>query len=228
MRILELAIPGRLARLEVEHVAFDHLNVRAANVRRFAVPSHVKKVTVASNEISVSSGHSLARVNGIWTATPPSQPRAYGPMIRIWSSDKPVIVVVGTKNAQFVKRHQSIAQRIASDAFTHQRLNVDVLEDWTVLEMLSRGDELGNLIIVGSGANNALVHYLEQQEANPPVHHLASHAFKIGHHVYSESGIGELPSMDRNARAESPPPDRPHLSTSPSKPERPRLRAKWH
>lgn len=192
IRILELETPGRLARLEVEYVGSDELAVRAANVRRLAVPKYIEKITIDGKQMELIEEHSLALVNEVWTVTPRLPARAYGPMIRIWSSSKPVVVVVGSKQKALIERHRSIAQRIASDAFTHQRLNVDVLDDWSVLRMLLKGEELGNLILVGNAANNAVVQYLEQQDARSAVRHLSDKAFNIGRRIFSEPGSGEL------------------------------------
>lgn len=114
-------------------------------------------------------------------------------MIRIWSSVAPVLIVHGTKDPITEHDQWTVAHRIATDAFTYQRINVDVVDDITALGMIAEGaTDLGNLILIGNAAQNAVVSHLSMEQAQPPVQFFSENAFSVAGRVFDEPETGKF------------------------------------
>lgn len=88
--------------------------------------------------------------------------RAYGPMIRILSSQGPLHLVVGPNRS-----HSDLATRIAHDVFVHHRLDCVIMDSHEALEGVARERLYGNIVAIGRPEENVFVDWLVRQRSIP-------------------------------------------------------------
>ncbi|KAK8864370.1 hypothetical protein IAR55_001618 [Kwoniella newhampshirensis] len=158
IRVVELDIPGRLARLDVNARQWrdgndNPLDLRGTNIRRIELNSG------PSREVLTKGSH------GVWTSAGPlTAPRAYGPMIRLLSTLESMTIVVSLSN----KLHRSIAIRMANDLFVYHRVDCEIIGADEGLERTAQQDiGEGTVIVIGRPDENRYAQWLIAQEKIP-------------------------------------------------------------
>lgn len=160
IRIVELSVPGRLARLDVNAPQWKHdrngpLDIHGSNVRRIEISGYLNSDSVTS----------LTWADRQWTPSPPAETRSYGPMIRLLASAGPVTIVIG-KSAS--KRHASLARRYAHDLRVYHRLDSVIVNDKTALHAVAEGTlSPGSVVVIGRPEENQFAAWLIAQQRIP-------------------------------------------------------------
>jgi hypothetical protein len=199
VRILELKVPGRMARLDVNAPQWDKEPrgekgmFHGMNVRRFSFqPTPTTRATV------------MACTNGLWgkDTAPRQTVRRYGPMIRLLATDGPMRLVFNPSNQRLV----SIATRYAHDLYVYHRIAVDIISDTEAVSRASTagGEEtgngvgLGNIISIGRpNQNSYTAHLLEQSSSSIPLSFPSSGEMSLAGRTVYERGAGESSSLHR-------------------------------
>lgn len=167
LRILEVIMPGRLARLDVNAPQWrkpgEGLSLYSTNVRRIEMIGSTEKVDVR------------VKRNGQWeTETQPSASRAYGPMIRLLASDGVVTIVVpdtppaSTSPSTPHSTLWSLAQRYAHDLYTYHRLDAAiVLASEALRSVADETLSLGSVVVLGRPKENKFTQWLALQGRTP-------------------------------------------------------------
>lgn len=194
-RIIELEVPGRIARIEVtiyEPVGGvagrSRAVARTRNVRRLSLDPTVAPIALSSLSLngednfeiqSSPSGspvvYSLA-IDGRFSIASDSPPaRRYGPLLSILSSTKPLHIVIGTQGLPRLTLHlASIARRISHDMLVYGRVNSLIVLDRDV--RLEELDE-GKLVLLGDSFSNMMTRSLETSWPVPGTFRRASGSF---------------------------------------------------
>ncbi|KAF8503727.1 hypothetical protein F5888DRAFT_1864250, partial [Russula emetica] len=193
-RILNLVVPGRLARLTVER-GDSTVSVVTSNVGCFSVDA-----TQLENRQLDIDGCTLATLHQIfaacpqlyfqrdssskWTVTdspPPTAQRSTNPYSILQSSGRLKIVVsTTTSGGSNVGAMTSIARRLANDLLTYFKLDADIVPETEmgVLETETEIENEGNIVVIGgpSGqyirrclAKRRTAFSIADQEKGPPV-----------------------------------------------------------
>ncbi|KAI0005870.1 hypothetical protein BJV74DRAFT_761059, partial [Russula compacta] len=192
-RILNLLVPGRLARLTVE-VGDGIVSVVTCNVGCFSTDATrlqlrrlvIDGCTFAIPDDGGSAGDSklhFQRDSGTWGVSFQSPltncrrfvpQRSTSPYSILRSPGRLRIVVSGDLDCAM-----SIARRLANDLFTYFKLDADIVHETEVLE--TRGDDLsgtGNIVVIGSPSGQYIRRRLAkrrtafsivERESGPPV-----------------------------------------------------------
>jgi predicted esterase len=157
IRIVELAVPGRLARLDVNATQWKDertgpLDIHGSNVRRIEIIGWSAPESVMS----------LAWSNRQWRPSIPSRPRTYGPMIRLLASAGPVTIVLG---AAATPRQRSLAIRYVHDLRVYHRLDAVIVNDRAALYSVADSSlSPGSVVVLGRPEENEFAKWLIAQE----------------------------------------------------------------
>ncbi|WWD17332.1 hypothetical protein CI109_101772 [Kwoniella shandongensis] len=159
IRVVELDIPGRLARLDVNARQWrddgpnNPLDLRGTNIRR------IELVSDQSRDVLTKAR------NGQWTtAGPLTPPRAYGPMIRLLATRELITIVVPLSSTQ----HVSVATRIAHDLYVYHRVDSEIIDAQEGLEKAAKeqvGE--GSIVVIGRPEDNRYAEWMIKQEKIP-------------------------------------------------------------
>jgi hypothetical protein len=165
VRILELTIPGRLARLDVNAPQWEteprgeRGMFHGMNVRRFSyqpTQSTGVKIMTQAKGVWEEGTRAEAEVEAAGT-------RRYGPMIRLLATSGPMTIVANPSHATA----WSIAVRYARDLYLYHRVVVNILTDTTALDDISKDSLRGNLVIIGRPDENAFTAHLLKHHTIP-------------------------------------------------------------
>lgn len=166
IRISELRVPGRLARLDVklgDVGGGEKLDLRGTNVKRITFQDS-REGTSTPTLLRLDSATRQWEDEGSIT-TEPHRVRRYGPMIRLLASSGPIVVVANPAHATA----WSIAQRYAHDLYLYHRLSVDIVPDLKAIDRYSRPGRKddGNLVVIGTPTDNCFARWLLSLRARP-------------------------------------------------------------
>ncbi|WVQ99381.1 hypothetical protein IAU59_006514 [Kwoniella sp. CBS 9459] len=167
IRIVELDIPGRLARLDVnarqwrgDNPAYP-LDLRGTNIKRIELRT--------ATEVNADPVM-MRKCKGSWIedryaqAGPLTPPRAYGPLIRLLSSRESLIIIVPPGSSQIL----SIAKRIAHDIFVYHRLDSEIIDAREGLTRVAAGTiGEGNIVVIGRPEENVFANWMVKQGKVP-------------------------------------------------------------
>lgn len=198
IRILELAVPGRLARLDVNMKHWgssDALDMHGMNVKRVSVGEGDK--TVVMQPKRAPSGQE-------WEATTESKPRRYGPMIRLLGSDGPMLLVIPNETLIKTERNRwcqilALAINYAHDVRVYQRQDVEIVYDIQALRGVLNGEmeKYGSIIVFGRPDENRYAKWMigtkqipgaSQLQLISPTHLLSSQASSPPHYFSLVNG----------------------------------------
>ncbi|KAK4694170.1 hypothetical protein P7C70_g8782, partial [Phenoliferia sp. Uapishka_3] len=148
-KIVELEIPGRLARITVrifpdQITGASSASLRTRNVRSFSINQTILAsrlgVTLSSLIVNHLPPTSLLPGNSLQSFTLDSKTiqsfstairaRRYGPLLSILSSPSPLQIIIGTTGSKETTEHlESIATRIAHDALVYGKISSVVRRD---------------------------------------------------------------------------------------------------
>lgn len=163
VRILELKVPGRLARLDVNSPQWDKEPrgekgmFHGMNIRKFSVqPTQSAGVKI------------MTQSKGVWEETTITEAEAggirrYGPMIRLLATSSPINIIANPSNTSA----WSIATRYAHDLYLYHRIIVSILSDTAALDEVSKDGLRGNLVTIGRPDENAFTAHLLKQDTLP-------------------------------------------------------------
>lgn len=184
IRIAELAVPGRLARLDVNMPQWNGagpLDLHGSNVKRVEI---IGWAGAAASDSSSSSGDSdsskptsLVREDGVWRPGPLPPIRAYGPVMRLLASDGPVTLVVPAKADDSGAAGESdtaaaalwaLATLYAHDLYVYHRLDAVIVPDGDALRAVA-ADTLspGSVVVFGAPHENRFTRWMMAQERTP-------------------------------------------------------------
>lgn len=172
VQILDLRVPGRLARLDVIETA-GQLEVKGTNVARISYQS--TRSGVRTKYMVTGPGCRLAAIPDAPASTAEVKPlppvnefefrrRHSGPMVRLLDSAGPIAVIVDPSQ----HRCYSIALRYAHDLFVYHRLSFDILTVPEARSQLSQGGLRGNVVMIGRPDQNEFVRDLVSKEGERP------------------------------------------------------------
>lgn len=183
IRILELAVPGRLARLDVnmKHWRQDpkpeELQMYGMNIKRIAVGEGAQALVLEPcTGMTRSASRSGSGPFQPWVASPANtgKPRRYGPMIRLLDSDGPMLLVIpietGRGDDLQKQRHlREVAIRYAHDVRVYQRQDVEILYDIQALRAVIDGSmqRYGSVIVFGRPDENRYAKWMLRQKRIP-------------------------------------------------------------
>lgn len=179
IRITELAVPGRLARLDVNAPQWKAdpdgpLDLHGSNIRRI--------------EITGAGAKSLTYTNNEWQPSPPRSTRTYGPLIRLLASAGPVSIVVNKAS----ELQLSLALRYAHDLRVYHRLDAVILDDNTALHAVADSTlSPGSLVVLGRPEENRFAEWLIAQQ-RIPVSFPTPSVFKLAGRLIFEKGTGVI------------------------------------
>nr|XP_018263092.1 uncharacterized protein I303_04583 [Kwoniella dejecticola CBS 10117]OBR85250.1 hypothetical protein I303_04583 [Kwoniella dejecticola CBS 10117] len=166
VRIVELDIPGRIGRLDVNARQWKDsdpakpLDLRGTNVKRIELVSQQsgKLQTFRKSSSGIGWIQEDVPIMG-----PLTLPRAYGPIIRILSTAGPMTIICPDS-----PRLRDIAKKIAHDLYLYHRLDSDIIGDREGLMRVAK-DELGqgNLVILGRPDENLYTNWMIRQGKLP-------------------------------------------------------------
>ncbi|WVW83889.1 hypothetical protein I302_105911 [Kwoniella bestiolae CBS 10118] len=167
IRIVELDIPGRIGRLDVNARQWrgddpaKPLDLRGMNVKRIElISAHTGQKEVLTRSSKHGEWYTEADMA---IAGPLTPPRANGPMIRFLSSAGPIVVVCSD-----IPTHQSIAKRISHDLYLYHRIDTEIMYDREALVRVARGDVgESNLVVLGRPEENLFANWMIRQEKIP-------------------------------------------------------------
>ncbi|KAL7421865.1 hypothetical protein Q5752_003636 [Cryptotrichosporon argae] len=178
IRIAELDVPGRLARLDVNARQWrsgrtGDLDLHGSNIRRIELTAGGRVET-------------LSLVNGELVPAPPHRARAYGPLIRILATAGPMVVVVDPRSA-----HQArLAARVAHDMFVYHRTDAEIVEAREALERVARNElGAGSVVVIGRPEENLFAQWLVAQK-RVPLAFPARGVFTLADKLVYEAGTG--------------------------------------
>jgi hypothetical protein len=162
-KILEMEVPGRLARIQVSlNDSTAVLNSR--NVRTFSLDTAMLRSKLGSTITSIRlDGGTPIPVHGAvmtlrvsfrqLSIAEASHPiRRYGPLISILSTPTPLVLVVGTRSSPAIQQHlTSIATRIAHDAYLYAKIGCRIVLD------VDFEEEKGNVVLIGDASSNEVI-----------------------------------------------------------------------
>ncbi|KAL7415318.1 hypothetical protein BDY24DRAFT_382543 [Mrakia frigida] len=203
-KILELDQPGRLARLQVSPLRdnddLSTLRLKTTNTRRISfapssatnlefplatlhidstilpLPSHLSTSTDLITLHRPDPSSSWTLLDSSISPTPP--PRVSGPIIRILTSEGPLVLVVPSLES---RQEVEIAKRIAHDAFVYARLDAEIVSSEVAEKrVLAGGKGLeGSLVVIG-GWRNAFGRSLNSTAVSFPALNIFSVATSFG------------------------------------------------
>ncbi|OCF74661.1 hypothetical protein I204_05041 [Kwoniella mangroviensis CBS 8886] len=164
IRIVELDIPGRIGRLDVNARQWRDsnpakpLDLRGMNIKKIELISQLtneKKILVRS---PIQGGWTQSVMNG-----PLTPPRAYGPMIRILSTAGPMVIICPD-----IPRLKDVAKGITHDLYVYHRLDSEIIDDREGLLKVAKG-QIGesNLVVLGRPDENLFVNWMIKQGKIP-------------------------------------------------------------
>lgn len=168
IRILELAVPGRLARLDVnmkhwrKRSSSGELQMYGMNIKRIAVGEGNRAAVLEPRAASpLTTGEGAQGPAQLWEPSDASkQPRRYGPMIRLLDSDGPMLLVIpaatGTGDVRSRRHLRDLAIRYAHDVRVYQRQDVEIAYDIQALRAVVDGtmERYGSVIVFGRPEDN--------------------------------------------------------------------------
>lgn len=186
IRILELAVPGRLARLDVNMKHWrqptasgdSELQMYGMNIKRIAVGRGDRTVEMVPRVGAprVMMGRVAGPVQPWITASASNKapPRRYGPMIRLLDSDGPMLLVIPTETGSGSdvrkQRHLlEVATRYAHDVRVYQRQDVEMAYDIQALRAVVDGSmqRYGSIIVFGRSDENRYAKWMIRQQRIP-------------------------------------------------------------
>ncbi|WVQ72559.1 hypothetical protein IAR50_002116 [Cryptococcus sp. DSM 104548] len=166
IRIVELDVPGRLARLDVNARQWKldapaiPLDIRGMNIRRIEIQSSAAPKTY----IKTITGH-FAPLPSL--TSPLTPPRAYGPMIRLLSSPARFSVIVPSLSGEH-PRHLSVAKRLVHDLYVYHRIDCEIVDQQTGLERVAKQEiGPGNVVVIGRPEENRFADWMMAQKSIP-------------------------------------------------------------
>lgn len=184
IRIAELAVPGRLARLDVNARQWCNgrrgkLDLHGTNVRRVEITGWAAEA--AQTQSLTWSKTARAFV----TAPTPALPRAYGPMIRLLASVGPLVLVTASSRAR------AIATRYAHHLRVYHRLDTVMMSDKEALLATADGSlALSNIVVIGGPEENSYAEWMMAQEGVPPVKFPTRGVMTVDGRLVWEEGTG--------------------------------------
>ncbi|OCF36867.1 hypothetical protein I316_01464 [Kwoniella heveanensis BCC8398] len=167
IRIVELDIPGRLARLDVnarqwrgDNPAFP-LDLRGTNIKRIELRT---KPMADGYRITMRKHRESWVQEKIAQAGPLTPPRAYGPMIRILSSRGSITLIIPATSPV----HRDIAKRVAHDIFVYHRMDSEIIDDREGLIRVA-GERIGDgsVVVIGRPEENLYANWMVKQAKVP-------------------------------------------------------------
>jgi hypothetical protein len=181
IRIVELAVPGRLARLDVNAPQWkrgdgEGLSLHSTNIRRIEVTGWAQGATGTDADADAEA-QVLVREDGQWrpdTRPRPIPPvRAYGPMIRLLATEGTITLVVpdqteggGSPSASSAAL-LGLALQYADDLRTYHRIDVVIATATEALHAVAEDALPGNIVAYGRPEENRFVDWLVRQERTP-------------------------------------------------------------
>ncbi|ODO08851.1 hypothetical protein L198_00585 [Cryptococcus wingfieldii CBS 7118] len=166
IRIVELDVPGRLARLDVNARQWKldgpsmPLDIRGMNIKRIEIRSSATTETY----IKTVTGQFALLPSLISPLTPP---RANGPMIRLLSSQARFSIIVPSLSGEH-PRHLSVAKRIAHDLYVYHRIDCEILGHQRGLERAAKQEiGPGNVVVIGRPEENRYTEWMIAQKSIP-------------------------------------------------------------
>jgi hypothetical protein len=184
IRIAELAVPGRLARLDVNARQWRRrgapkLDLHGTNVRRIDIVGW-------GNEPAQSLVWSKAE--RAFVDLQPTVPRRYGPMLRLLDSPGPLMLVVGSGPGS--DRARSIATRYAHDLRVYHRLDAMLVDEYDALRAVADGSiGEGSVIAIGGPEQNQFGAWMLAQK-HVPVSFPTRGVMTVEDRVVWEEGTG--------------------------------------
>lgn len=167
-KILELDLPGRFARIDVQVVEGHtlHAILTTKNVRAISFDSSVFNSTTGMQITSIRINDATFPVSGVsptllsmtsnssaFQIVQQVQPRRYGPLISILTTPTPLRLIYGSAGLPSETEHlRSIAERIARDLYVAARIDCIISSD---VESADFGSE--NLVLIGSASTNSVL-----------------------------------------------------------------------
>lgn len=194
-KILEMEVPGRLARIQVS-INDSTVVLHSRNVKTFSLdPAMLRsKLGLTVTSIRLDGGTSIPAHRTLMTlhvsgrrlsiADSSISIRRYGPLISILSTPTPLILVVGTRSSLAVQQHlTSIATRIAHDAYLYAKIRCRI-----VLDVDFEG-ERGNVVLIGDALSNEVTRRWSKTWPTPVSYPSDQHsAFKLHDRVFVTEG----------------------------------------
>nr|XP_019010945.1 uncharacterized protein I206_04250 [Kwoniella pini CBS 10737]OCF49726.1 hypothetical protein I206_04250 [Kwoniella pini CBS 10737] len=164
IRIVELDIPGRIGRLDVNARQWKQsnpskpLDLRGMNIKRIELIS--ENSGKIETLIKTLNGWKSEDKSNLGPLTPP---RTYGPLIRILSTNGPMIIICPNS-----PRIINIAKKISHDLYLFHRLDCEIIDDKEGLIRIAK-NEIGqsNLIIIGRPDENLYTNWMIRQNRIP-------------------------------------------------------------
>jgi len=189
-RIVELEVPGRLARLTVKFIN-DVAQVVTENVRAFAIDSKLL-ASVSSSQTLLINGLDTRIISelserfhflsGNWIQSK-QKTRRYGPILQIVDGIAPLLFIHGSNNLQSASK---LSHGVAIFGGPLSRLLSDreaLSPEFAPLLASS------NLVVLGSPAENRFVEAL-LAPSNIPITFPSAGSFSVHQKVFSRSGYG--------------------------------------
>lgn len=209
--ILRLAVPGRVATLQVHYVDQYSVHVFTNNVERFALPSPNAssvmtpvRVTIDGELVTVFQKDTktepnrrlvLCKEDDVWVSKQPSEllaDRPLGPMIRFLQTSGPLLLVVPRVlcDSRITEHYLSIAERFATDSYLYGAIDSRILFDDQVQHYIEVGSAHslgnGNVLLLGGPSTNLVSFHSTAQQG---VFHFidGSDQFTVRNNIFSQN-----------------------------------------
>ncbi|KAL0947293.1 hypothetical protein HGRIS_013412 [Hohenbuehelia grisea] len=198
-RVLELEIPGRLGRIEVETSAAGRVQVTPRNVHSFtidlslwpntsfAVNDDNLMVQTVTDNILISRTASGEWQSASFDNSAPPIASQFGRVQSILISPGPLTIVVPSKSPS---RELSVAQRIAHDLGVYHRLDAEISLEHDIRVAWESGIlSPGNVIVIGRHTSD-FVNWLLGKKQTPFA--TSDSGFAVANHKLREKSLGAV------------------------------------
>ncbi|PVG01691.1 hypothetical protein CPB86DRAFT_698784 [Serendipita vermifera] len=194
IKIEEITVPGRLGRIYTQISSQNEAMIQTNNVQQFALSpkplQHINRVTIDGNSFSISSGDDIKvfrRIGGSWRESDQLTPlRPSGPLHRILSTEKPLIIIVPKTSESGL----TLASRLAHNLVTYLRIDTQILYDNEAISQLQKDIlDCSNLIVIGGYHNNFGQYILS---GNPSPVRFTQDGWKLASRSYESPGLGAM------------------------------------
>ncbi|KAG9079401.1 hypothetical protein FS749_008552 [Ceratobasidium sp. UAMH 11750] len=189
-RVRELAVPGRLARIRVHGTHVFTTNAYGLSINLSRAGLNHGWVDIDGQHIDhpdIPVVWLRRNMDSNWKVVEPFSPYPSGPLSRILTSPTTIsIVIPGGPNAYY----QSLALRLAHNAFTYLKLDCTIVEDHEVLS--NQSSLAGSVVVIGGYQNKYGL-----RVRSSPLRALSDGSISISGVKFGRAGTGSL-SLHKN------------------------------
>lgn len=200
IRIAELAVPGRLARLDVNARQWrrgkrEGLDLHGTNVRRVEVVGWGQAQGKQATQSLVWSKAERAFIPDLSPSSRTRGSRAYGPVMRLLASPAQLTLVVPSTSSSSSCRARSIATHYAHDLRVYHRLDARIMGDEDALRAVADGSiGPGSVVVLGAPDQNVFTRWMMAQKLIP-VRFPTRGVMTVEGRLVWEEGTGKFTSL---------------------------------